>query len=184
MCHLNKDESLCPECLEAQKKSGIDVKRLLLQLAQFKHEYYPQSHELSDKEIKYLCLSLSRYSKGEIAYYFYKHKIPTIQELAGCEDIERWIKNLNAEMSNRIHKYIKRLMNLINENQRLPSWKNIIMFLDKNGYGINKSSTPEIKLLRLLPEGEISVDQLYQLMKKNVGITVKIILSIEHEGNM
>ncbi|QLE54947.1 hypothetical protein [Nostoc sp. TCL26-01] len=179
MCHPNTDASLCPECLEAQKRSGIDVKRLLWQLTQFKYEYYPQSQELSDKEIKYLCLSLSRYSKGEIAYYFYKHKIPTMQELAACKDIERQIKNLNSEMSNRIHKYIKRLMNLTNENQRMPPWKNITEFLEKSGYKIAQTCTSTRQVNLMLVESDISADELQSFLK-NRGYHSKISRVIEH----
>ncbi|BAY26616.1 hypothetical protein NIES2100_64320 [Calothrix sp. NIES-2100] len=173
MCHANTDESLCPECLEAQKSSGIDVKRLLLELAQCKSKYHRHSQELSDKEIKYLCLSLSRYSKGEIAYYFYRHKIPNSQELEACEDIERWRKNLNAEMSTRINRYIKRLMNLIDENQRMPSWKDIIEFLENSGYKISPSCTSQKQLARMLVESDISVDELNALVQ-NRGFNIKI----------
>jgi hypothetical protein len=179
MCHGNADENLCPECLEAQQISGIDVKRLLLQLTKFKCEYYPQSQELSDKEIRYLCLSLSRYSKGEIAYYFYRHKIPTIQELAACENIERRVKNLNSEMSNRIHRYIKQLMNLTDKNKRLPSWKDIIAYLEESGYKIAQTCTSEKQVNLMLLESDISADQLQSLLQKN-GFHSKISRIIDH----
>jgi hypothetical protein len=155
--------------LEAQEKSGIDLKQLQSDLSKIKQEFYPQSKSLSDNEIQYLCLSLSRYSKGQIAYFFYNHKIPSAEELKNCEDLHRLKRNLNSETSSKIHKYLKRLMNMA-ESERKPSWKKIIDFLQQSDqYHLSTSSTRVIIKLSVVIEieGSQSID-LYSIEKLNM----------------
>jgi hypothetical protein len=153
---MNSNNNLCHNCLLAQEKSRIDLRRLLSDLSKIKQEFYPHSKSLSDNEIQYLCLSLARYSQGQIAYYFYKHKIPSAEELKDCDDIQRLTRNLNSEMSSRIHKYLKRLMN-IKENERKPSWRKVIDFLQQTDrYHLADASSTIITKLSVLIEIESS----------------------------
>jgi hypothetical protein len=178
---MDSNDNLCPNCLEAQVKSGLDLRRLLLDLNKIKQEFYPQSKSLSDTEIQYLCLSLSRYSQGQIAYYFYKHKIPSAEELENCEDLHRLTRNLNSEMSSRIHKYLKRLMDMA-EDERKPSWKKIIDFLQQSDrYHLSPSLTRVITKLSVLIEIESSqsldrnqIQQLNDLLKQHGIENIKI----------
>ncbi|MBD2038237.1 hypothetical protein H6F76_25115 [Leptolyngbya sp. FACHB-321] len=121
------NKQLCPECIEAEKKSGIDIVRLLERLTLIK------GNQLSDSEITYLCLSLYGYSNCQIAYKLRNHKIPSPQELALCKDIKRIERNMKSEMSDRVNSYIKELLGLERE-KRKPAWLKVIHFLKKNGY--------------------------------------------------
>jgi hypothetical protein len=178
---MNSNDNLDRNCLAAQEKSGIDLRRLLLDLSKIKQEFYPHTKSLSDSETQYLCLSLSRYSQAQIAYYFYKHKIPTAEELKNCEDIQRLTKNLNSEMSSRIHKYLKILMN-IEEDERKPSWRKIIDFLSQSDrYYLADRSTTVITRLSVLIEIESSqlidldaIQQLNELLKQHGIKNIKI----------
>ncbi len=153
---MDSNDNLDRNYLEAQEKSGIDLKQLQSDLSKIKQEFYPQSKSLSDTERQYLYLSLSRYSKRQIAYYFYKHKIPNAEELKNCEDLHRLMRNLNSEMSSKIHKYLKRLMNIA-ESDRKPSWKKIIDFLQQSDrYQLSFCSTSVITKLAVLIEIESS----------------------------
>jgi hypothetical protein len=178
---MDANDNLCRNCIEAQSKSGIDLRRLLLDLSKTKQEFYPYSKSLSDTEIQYLCLSLSRYSQGQIAYYLYRHKIPSTEELQNCVDLHRLTKNLNSEMSSRIHKYLKKLMN-IDERERKPSWKKVIDFLQQSDrYNLAKSSGKSITRLSVLIEIESSqsieldsIQQLNDLLKQHGIKNIKI----------
>ena len=178
---MDANDRLCDNCLEAQAKSGIDLSRLLLDLSKIKQEFYPQSKSLSVTETQYLCLSLSRYSQGQIAYYFYKHKIPSLKELTDCGDIQRLIRNVNAEMSSKVHKYLKILMD-IEKGERKPSWKKVIDFLRcSNRYNLANNSTRVITKLSVLIEVESSqsinhdyIQQLKDLLKQHGIKNIKI----------
>jgi hypothetical protein len=160
--------------LEAKTKSGIDIDRLIRDLVKIKQEFYPQSKSLSDKEAEYLCLSLSHYSQGQIAYYFHRHKLVDRRELERWEDLERSIGNLNSEMSLRINKYLKILMNF-DEKDRKPSWKKIIDFLQQSErYNLSQRSnrvttklsvTIEIDTTQPLSIG--SIEQFNELLKQH-----------------
>jgi hypothetical protein len=125
-------EQLCVECIEAEKKSGIDISLLLSRLTSIKGQ------ELSNSEIIYLCLSLCRYGNSQIAYRLYKHKMPSLEDLVAYNDLKRIERNMKSEMSSRVNYYVKRLMDLDIE-KRKPSWSNVIEFLKKTGY--EKKST-------------------------------------------
>lgn len=178
---MDANDNLCPKCLEAQAKSGIDLNRLLLDLSKIKQEFYPHTKSLSDTETQYLCLSLSRYSQGQIAYHLYKHKIPSPEQLKNCEDIQRLIRNVNAEMSSKVHKYLKILMNIKKEGRK-PSWRKIIDFLQHSDrYNLTNSSTRVITKLSVLIEVESSqsidrnqIQQLNDLLKQHGIENIKI----------
>ncbi len=164
---MDSNDNLCQNCLEAQSRSGIDLRRLLSDLSKIKQEFYPHTKSLSDTEIQYLCLSLSRYSQGQIAYFFYKHKIPDFDELTNCKDLQRLIKNLNAEMSSRIHKYLKKLMN-IELDARKPSWKKVIDFLQQfDRYYLadrpSKVATKLSVLIEIESSQSIDLDSIHQI---------------------
>jgi hypothetical protein len=171
---MDSNDHLDRNCLEAQEKSGIDLRRLLSDLNKIKKEFYPRSKSLSDTEIQYLCLSLSRYSKGEIAYYFYRHKIPSAEELKNCEDLKKLTRNLNSEMSSRIHKYLKKLMD-IEENKRKPSWKKIIDFLHQGDqYNLSNSlreTTTKLSVLIEIDNSQLivldGIQELKALLRKH-----------------
>jgi nitric oxide reductase activation protein len=173
--------NLCQNCLDAQARSGIDLRRLLSDLSKIKQEFYPQTRSLSDTEIQYLCLSLSRYSQGQIAYYLYRHKIPDSEELINCEDLQRLTKNLNSEMSSRIHKYLKKLMS-IDLDARKPSWKKVLEFLQQSDryYLAERPSRIATKLSVLIEiESSQSFDldsikQLNELLKRHGIENIKI----------
>jgi hypothetical protein len=168
-------------CLESQTKTGIDIDRLIRDLVKIKQEFYPQSKSLSDKEIQYLCLSLSRYSQGQIAYYFYRYKIVSRQELEQWADLERSIDNLNSEMSLRMNKYLKVLMK-IDERERKPSWKKIINFLQQSErYNLLQRSSRVTTKLSVLIEIDTtqplsigSIEQLNELLKQHGIENIKI----------
>jgi hypothetical protein len=178
---MDSNDRLDLNYLEAQEKSGIDLKQLQSDLSKIKQEFYPQSKSLSDNEMEYLYLSLSRYSKGQIAYYFYKHKIPSAEELKKCEDLYRLTRNLNSETSSKIHKYLKRLMN-IPASERKPSWKKIIDFLQQSDrYKLFTSSTRVITKLSVLIEIDSSqsinldyIEKLNILLKQHGIENIKI----------
>jgi hypothetical protein len=147
---MDSQDNLDRNLIEAQEKSGIDLRRLRSDLSKIKQEFYPHSKMLSDTEMQYLCLSLARYSQGQIAYYFYKHKIPSAEELENCEELPRLIRNVNSEMSSRIHKYLKKLMNM-RDDERKPSWKKVIDFLQQSDrYKLPHTSTVITKLSVLI----------------------------------
>ncbi|PSB53473.1 hypothetical protein [Chamaesiphon polymorphus] len=181
---MDSQDNLDRNLLEAQEKSGIDLRQLQSDLIKIKQEFYPHSKMLSDTEMQYLCLSLARYSQGQIAYYFYKHKIPSAEELKTCEDLQRLTRNLNAEMSSRIHKYLKRLMNM-KDNERKPSWKKIIDFLRQSErYKLPHTSTVITKLSVLIEiESFQSIDrnhiqQINELLKQHGIENIRISESI------
>jgi prophage maintenance system killer protein len=70
-------------------------------------------------------------------------------------------------------------MNLTDENKRLPLWKDIIAFLEKNGYKIAQSSTSKGQIALMLVESDISADELQSLLQKN-GFHSKISRIIDH----
>jgi hypothetical protein len=167
--------------LEAQARSGIDIDRLIIDLVKIKQEFFPQSKSLSDKETEYLCLSLSRYSQGQIAYYFYRRKIVSVRELEQWADLERSIGNLNSEMSLRVNKYLKMLMK-IDERARKPSWKKIVDFLQQSErYNLSQRSSRETTKLSLIIEIDTtqplsigSIDRLNELLQQHGIANIKI----------
>jgi hypothetical protein len=183
---MNFNDNLDRNLLAAQEKSGIDLHRLRSDLSKIKQEFYPQTRSLSDKEIQYLCLCLSRYSLGQIAYYFYKHKIPSTEELQKCEDLPRLTRNLKSEMSSTLHKYLKKLMNLPEEESK-PSWKKIVDLLrNSERYRYSPSSTKLTTKLSVLIEIESSqsfdmnhIQQFNSLLKQHGIENIKISELIE-----
>lgn len=126
--------SLCDICQQTQTLTGIDVQHFLQELNQIKRQTI--NRDISDKEHEYICLSLSGYTKGQIAFYFYKsRRIPSKEELKKWQDMPQKIENLNSEMSPTVHKYINEFMGV----DRFRGWEKVIEFLQNNGYDLSSA---------------------------------------------
>jgi len=175
------EQELCPECIEAEEKSALDLVRLLEKLADVKRNYFPNTEKLSENEIVFLCLSLSSYSIGQIAYFFARHKIIPKEELFAEPALKSMIKKINPEMSKRISLYLKKVLDLPDRKyERRPAWPQIIRMLKERGY-TKKSPTPlnnkkkadDNKAL-LIVEGNITVEELADILRKNGKPDIKI----------
>jgi hypothetical protein len=154
---------------EARTRSGIDITRLIGQLSKIKYQRYPKSRgELTQLEIDYLCLFLSGYSRGAIAYRIRKYEVPTEPELQAWADLDQQIKNLKAQMSSSIHIYIKDMLGLTQNNAKIPSQKQVIRQLKAQGYGIEgiEPLPNQSRKIRLLVEGNLTPEQLNQQLQK------------------
>ena len=130
---MSSEQPLCQQCLQFQKNTGINIEQFLQKLTAIKQKYVKYNKPLSPQEIEYICLSLSGYSKGQIAFYFYKRReIPNQEELNKWDDKSKKmkIKQLNSDMSPSIHKYVNEFMGV----DRFPSWVRVIEFLQNKGY--------------------------------------------------
>jgi hypothetical protein len=164
-------KQLCIECIEAEEKSKIDISLLLSQLTSIKEQ------KLSDSEIVYLCLSLCRYSNCQIAYRLYKHKMPSLEDLAVCNDLKRMERNMKSEMSSRVNYYVKRLMGL-DVDKRKPSWSNVIEFLKDNGFekkstvSPNTSITPQKFFILCEGDHNKTLEEISDILRKHGLCTV------------
>lgn len=173
------EKELCSKCMEAEEKSALDLGRLLEKLADVKRNFFPNTEELSKNEIIFLCLSLSLYSIGQIAYFFAKHKIIQKEELFAEPDLKRMINNVNAEMSKRISLYLKKLLGL-SDDERRPSWPEIIRKLKELDYTkkpqlpLNNEKKDDNNKVSLLIEGNITLEELAEILRKNGKPDIKI----------
>lgn len=173
------EQELCPECIEAEEKSALDLVRLLEKLADVKRQYYPRTEELSPNEIRFLCLSLCSYSIGQIAYFFKNHKIPKYEDLLAEPDLKKMINNVNPEMSKRISLYLKKLLDIF-DYERRPSWHEIIRRLKELGYTkksqlpLNNEKKDDNNKVCLLIEGNITLEEVAEIFRKNGKPDIKI----------
>jgi hypothetical protein len=169
------DDPLLPLLTQAQNKSGLDLQKLIRDLSDIKCQEHPKSKGvLTEPEKIYLYLSLSRYSKGTIAYRINKHIFPTEQELQQWLEIDKSINNLRAEMANSIHKYIKQILDLSSPNVKIPSWKIVIEQLKAKNYGLDYINKVEkMREIRLIIEGNLTSAQLKEILERS-GINVII----------
>ncbi|MEG3909636.1 hypothetical protein QT979_17370 [Microcoleus sp. w2-18bC1] len=175
------EKELCQECVEAEEKSALDLARLLKELGDIKRNFFPESKELSDNEIIFLCLSLCSYSIGQIAYYFTNHKIIMPEELLAEPALKKMINNINSEMSKRISPYLKKLLDLPDDKyKRRPGWSEIIRILKERGY--TKISQTPLKNEKkddnnkgfFLLEGNITLEEMAEIFHKNGKPDIKI----------
>jgi hypothetical protein len=172
------DDPLLTLLTQAQSKSGLDLQNLIRNLSDIKRQQHPKSRGvLTEPEKIYLYLSLSGYSKGTIAYRISKHRFPNESELQEWVEIEKSIKNLNAEMANSIHKYIKKILDLSSPNAKIPSWKTVIDRLKARNYGLDSENTidssstklkkpTKIKLIVEDIEGDLTLDRLNEILNQ------------------
>jgi hypothetical protein len=172
---------MCGEALitEAQHKSGINIRTLIEDLSDRKRQEHPKSTGLTEIEKIYLCLSLSGYSKGTIAYRIRFHQLPTAPELQAWVEIKEGINYLRSEMAKSVNRYIKQILGLTQPNVKMPSWATTIDLLKDRHYGISPpkliaSSTKA----RLIIEGDLTSEQLTNALR-NLGINVTVIEVIE-----
>jgi hypothetical protein len=154
----------------ARETSGLDIPRLLTDLVQVKHQLHPRSSELTTIEIMYLCLSLAGCSRGQAAYCIYEHGFPTEQELKNWPKLVQCSNNLSAEMSGRIHNYLKILLDL---NPRLPSWRKTIKLLHQQGYSTKNLSPLTSSKALLIVEGAAQPEHIAAILKQ-AGINVQV----------
>ncbi|MBE9128554.1 MULTISPECIES: hypothetical protein [unclassified Coleofasciculus] len=171
------NRQLCLECREAEEESGIDINRLLNELALIKGKGHPT--ELSEKETLYLCLSLCGCSNSETAYRYYLDRKPNEEELA-CQDyIKRLRRNMNAEMSDKVNGYIKELMG-IEANKYKPTWSKVRQFLSSHGYARPQNS-PQVqpkdmrKAVMIVELQEIVVEDVRKTLEDKYGININIL---------
>jgi hypothetical protein len=166
---MSSQQPLCPECLKLQKNTGIDIEQFLQKLTVIKQKYLIHIKSLSPKEIEYICLSLSGYTKGEIAFYFYiKRTIPSKNDLSKWHDMSQKKKYLNSEMSSTVHKYVNEFMG-VDRSVRFLGWEEVIRFLQNNGHDRSYSQNIQIrKISRIdaLTEFEQDIDDIEILLKK------------------
>lgn len=155
---------------QAQENSGLDIPRLLADLAKVKHQLHPKSSELTTVETMYLCLSLAGYSRGQAAYCINEHKFPTNQDLKNWPRLVQCSSNLSSEMSGRIHHYLKILLDL---TPRLPSWRKTIKLLHQQRYSIESSSPVASSRALLIVEGAVQPEQIAAILKQ-AGINVQV----------
>lgn len=166
---------------EAEEKTALDLDRLLEKLADVKRNFFPNTEELSDNETIFLCLSLSSYSIGQIAYFFSKHKIIPKEELFAEPALKSMIKNINPEMSKRISLYLKNLLDLPDgKYQRRPAWSEIIRMLKERGYRkktkipLNNEKKDDDNKALLMLEGNITLEELADILRENGKPDIKI----------
>jgi len=185
---MSSQQPLCPECLQFQKNTGIDIQQFLQKLTAIKQKYVKYNKTLSPQEVEYICLSLSGYRKEQIAFYFYKRR-----EIPNQEELNRWddkskktkVKQLNSDMSPTIHKYVNELMGV----DRFPSWVRVIEFLQNKGDNRNyPQNTHIIKIRRVqgwieyeddvdINESEIS-QELQQILQDKMNRRIKLRISL------
>ncbi|MFM6158787.1 MAG: hypothetical protein ACKPE3_38360 [Sphaerospermopsis kisseleviana] len=137
---MPSQQPLCPECLKLQQNTGINIEQFLQKLTAIKQKYGKYNKILTEKETEYVCLCLSGYTKGQIAFYFYKsRRIPSKDELSKWYDMPQKIENLSSAMSPTVHKYVNEFMGV----DRFPGWERVIEFLQNNGY--HRSSAQNIQ---------------------------------------
>ena len=166
---MSSEPPLCPECLKLQKNTGIDIERFSQKITDIKQKNGKYHKSLSAKEIEYICLSLSGYTKGQIAFFFDgNRKIPSEAELINWDDISKKIKYLNSEMSSTVHKYVNEFMGA-DRDRRFVGWERVIGFLENNEH--DRSSPKNIRIreisrIRALTEFEQDIDDIEILLKK------------------
>jgi hypothetical protein len=171
------NRQLCLECREAEEESGIDINRLLHELALIKGRGHPT--ELSDKETLYLCLSLCGCSSSETAYRYYLGRKPNEEELAGQDYIQRLRRNMNAEMSDKVNGYIKELMG-IETNKYKPSWSKVRQFLISNGYARPQNSPQSQqknvrKAVMIVEVKQSVVEEVRKTLEEQYGININVL---------
>jgi hypothetical protein len=187
---MSSQQPLCPVCLEFQKNTGIDIEHFLQKLTAIKQKNRTYNKGLSSQEIEYICLSLSGYSKAQLAFYFYKRdrRIPNEEELNKWDEKSREMKigQLNSEMSRTVHKYINELMAV---EKYFPGWVRVIEFLQNKGY--DRSSPKNIQIIMIrqiqgwiehedgvdIDESEIS-QELQQILQDKMNRRIKLRISL------
>jgi hypothetical protein len=173
---------MCGEPLitEAQTKSGIDVPALITDLSDKKRKEHPKSEGLTEIEKIYLCLSLSGYSKGTIAYRIRFHRLPTQQELQAWAEIRDGINYLRSEMAKSVHRYIKQILGLTQPNANMPNWKTTIERLKAENYGLaSHQKIASSTTARLIVEADLTSEQLTNALRQ-LGINATVIEVIEN----
>lgn len=131
---------LCFECTDAEEKTGLDINSVLARISSYKNE---KDGQLSSKDILYICLCICLYTKETIAYRIYRHEMPrTSEDLANWKELNQKVKNLNSEMSNRAHFWIKTMMGIEGNYQRI-NWQKFILFCHQKGLKKEKSNFVE-----------------------------------------
>lgn len=183
---MPSQQPLCPECLQCQKKTGIDIEQFLQKLTAIKQKYGKYDKTLSSQETEYICLSISEYSKGQIAFYFYKgdRRIPNQEELNKWNDKSKKmkIKQLNSEMSSTVHKYVNEFMRV----DRFQGWERVIRFLQSNGYDrsssqnrqIRKTTQIQISIEHDVDESEM-LRELQQTLQDKINGKIELRISLE-----
>lgn len=139
----------CPECLQFQKNTGIDIEPFLQTLTDVKRGFVKrETTTLSAKEVEYICLSLTGYSLGQIAYFFHKSRPDIVNpEKAGkWQDLKAAVDSLKSDMSKTVHKYIKELMGAT----RFPGWYRVRFFVEFGQYDYERQSfkpVPEVEVI-------------------------------------
>jgi len=157
------DPCLAPRCSEKctqfQKNTGIEADRFLQELTKIKQKQSTYKVFLSDKQIRYICLSLDgNYSREEIAFYAACGQIPDKKELEEWQNRERKPSNLKSEMSSTVHKYVNEFMRV----DRFQGWERVIEFLQNNGYDRSSSQNMQIRKttqIQISIEHEHDVDE-------------------------
>jgi hypothetical protein len=166
---MSSQPPLCPECLKLQKNTGIDIERFLQKITDIKQKNGKYHKSLSAKEIEYICLSLSGYTKGEIAFFFDGNRIiPSKDKLIKWDDISKKIKYLNSEMSSTVHKYVNEFMEA-DRDRRFVGWEKVIRFLENNEHDRSSSENipiREVSRIQALAEFEQDIDDIEILLKK------------------
>jgi hypothetical protein len=162
------DDPLLILLTKAQNESGLNIHNLMRDLSDIKRQEHPKSQGvITEKEKIYLYLSLSGYSKGTIAYRIIKHRFPSEQELRQWLKIKKSIDNLNAEMANSIHKYIKQILGLSSQNVRIPSWSIVIEQLKIRKYSLDRINKVEkTHEIRLIVEGNLTPQRLNEILQQ------------------
>jgi hypothetical protein len=136
------DPRCSEKCTQFQKNTGIEVDRFLRELTKIKQKQSTYKVFLSDKQIRYICLSLDgNYSREEIAFYSACGQIPDKKELEEWHNRERKPSNLKSEMSSTVHKYVNEFMRV----DRFQGWERVIEFLQNNGYDRSSSQNRQIR---------------------------------------
>ncbi|MEO1432041.1 MAG: hypothetical protein AAFV71_23865 [Cyanobacteria bacterium J06633_8] len=153
----------------AEENSGIDINDLITQITKIKCD------NLTDFEKKYLYLILCQFPADEIAFIYYKNKIPSREEIAqNKKELKRNTKTLREYASKGLNTYLKELIGL-DEDTPLPQFKNGLLIKELKKVcktnNIDKSND-EIRIVIKMPK-EISKD-----MKD---LLIQIIPSIKFE---
>ncbi|HAZ46297.1 MAG TPA: hypothetical protein DDW76_03860 [Cyanobacteria bacterium UBA11369] len=124
----NTSNELCPECLEAEEKSKLDIHCVRSKLESVKKA------KLDDWETRYLCLWLCSVSSYEVAFRLYRSRRPTAKELNNTEaDLEKLTQRLREDMSEKVHFYIKQLMGIQEKGKRIPTTSAVVLFFREEG---------------------------------------------------
>ena len=160
--------ALCSDCLEVEKVLDIDIQCLLKALGQQK------GRELSDKEQRYLCLSLLGTEPMDIARLDYYDMCsygvrtdnpaltPAELEIAVQEELKKKAsQDIRPFLSKTINSFVKNLMGVT----EMPSWSKVIYFLRQNGYTMIDLSGESKKRITISLGGQPSDSAIVELLR-------------------